>query len=582
MSSEGVKSSDPREQVLRREDASSSKERSGADFLALAQCLENVRLTSSKTKKVELIAEFLARLDPSDAEASARMAAGRASQSGSRDEVQVGYSTILDILKSVCDATQTEISEIYLKHGDLGEVAQELLESKRSETTLFHEPIAISEIQGSFERMRSAKGKGSATVRQNEVKALLLRATPLEAKYIVKILSREMRTGMVQGLIEQAVGKAFSVPEEEIEHAHLVLGDVGELARRAAKHDLEGVKIKQFRPLNFMLAEPLPSPKEAADKFGGKPVYVEYKYDGVRAQVHKLDSEVRIYSRRLEDVTPFFPEIKSSAQHIGHDFILDGEIVPFRSGKPLPFQLLQRRLRRVKGMEEASGNAPILYFAFDILLLDGREMYREQLRTRSVELARLLKDGSIPMAERATASSEVDFSTIFRRSRNLGYEGLVLKDPESVYTMGRRGTGWAKLKEELDTIDAVIVAAEYGHGKRAGVISDYTFAVRSDDGTLKTIGKAYSGLTDEEIDSMTARLKKITIRDYGYRRTVKPEIVVEVSFDAIMRSDRHDSGYALRFPRIKRIRDDKSLAEIDTLERVTQIFSDQAVRLDAK
>ncbi|TLY17544.1 MAG: hypothetical protein E6K86_01680, partial [Thaumarchaeota archaeon] len=188
------------------------------------------------------------------------------------------------------------------------------------------------------------------------------------------------------------------------------------------------------------------------------------------------------------------------------------------------------------------------------------------------------RESALIPAERIKVANMEEIARAFARSRELGYEGLVLKDPESVYAMGKRGKSWVKMKEELDTIDTVIVAAEYGHGKRAGVISDYTFAVRGRDG-LKTIGKAYSGLTDSEIDSMTERIKKMTIKDYGYRRSVKPEIVLEVAFDSIQESDRHDSGYALRFPRIKRIREDKTVEEIDTLEKVVSIFNSQRVKL---
>jgi len=231
--------------------------------------------------------------------------------------------------------------------------------------------------------------------------------------------------------------------------------------------------------------------------------------------------------------------------------------------------------------EEAAKNAPVSFFAFDILMFDGKETTDVPLSKRRAMLRRLVLGTKVRLAESADVSKEADIVAAFRRSRELGYEGLVVKDPESVYAMGRRGSGWVKLKEELDTLDAVIVAAEYGHGKRAGVISDYTFAVRDGD-ELKTIGKAYSGLTDKEIEEMTRRLKEITVKDYGYRRKVKPEIVVEVAFDSIQLSDRHDSGYALRFPRIKRIRTDKGVADIDTIEKVESVFSGQKLKVEER
>ncbi|HKT21651.1 MAG TPA: ATP-dependent DNA ligase, partial [Nitrososphaerales archaeon] len=280
-------------------------------------------------------------------------------------------------------------------------------------------------------------------------------------------------------------------------------------------------------------------------------------------------------------ITPNFPELVSSFQGSKGDFVLDGEAVPFAAGKPLPFQLLQRRLRRMEDFEGAARKAPITYFAFDILSKDGKETIDLPLSERRRLLARVVAGTAARTAETVDVTSEEEVKAAFRKSRDLGYEGLVVKDPDSPYAMGKRGRGWVKLKEELDTLDVVIVAAEYGHGKRAGVISDYTFAVRDGD-ALKTVGKAYSGLTDREIDEMTSKLKEITINDYGYRRDVKPEIVVEVAFDSIQKSDRHDGGYALRFPRIKRIRDDKGVADVDDMEKVERIFAGQKLKVDER
>ena len=546
-------------------------------FSAFAETMEKVRGSSSKIAKVEALASFLAALGPEDAQIAARLSTGRPSARGSKNELQVGYSTLLEVLQEVCSATRADTSKVYLKHGDLGEAAEELL-GRKTATSLFDERLTISDVELAFERMRNAKGKGSAEARKGAVKSLLLRATPLEGKYIVKTMTGEMRTGLVSGLLEEAVAKAHGIPKEEVAKAHLLLGDAGVLAATAARGELAKVRMMQFRPVNFMLAEPLATADEVAARFG-KEVYGEYKYDGVRAQVHKRGGVVRLYSRRLEEITDSFPEVAGAAREIGHDFVVDGEIVPFDEGRPLPFQLLQRRLRRMAGFEEAARRAPVKFFAFDLLMLDGQELYGLPLRERSSRLRGLVKGSGVEIAERTNVRTGPEIARLFRRSRDLGYEGLVVKDPDSTYTMGKRGQGWAKLKEELDTLDVVIVAAEYGHGKRAGVISDYTFAVRNGE-KLATIGKAYSGLTDEEIEQMTAKIKAITLKDHGYWRTVRPEIVIEVAFDSIQRSERHDSGYALRFPRIKRIRDDKSAADIDTLERVRSVFEGQRVKLD--
>jgi DNA ligase-1 len=553
--------------------------RQSSSFLSLAETLERVRGTSSKKEKVELLSAYLKKLEPEDSEVAARVASGRASERGSKDEAQVGYSMLLDVLREVTGVTREGVSRIYLRHGDLGEVAEEVLVEKR-EQPLFNEPLKLADLEEAFGKLRSLKGKGSASARRGVVKSLLLRASPLEGKYVVKVMTGEMRTGLVSGLLEEAIAAAFGLSKAESARAHMILGDIGVLAREAAQGDVRGVKIQPFRPVNFMLAEPLATAGEIAGHFG-KPVYAEYKYDGVRAQAHRFRGALRVYSRRLEDITSSFPEVVEALERAKGEFVLDGEIVPFADGRPLPFQLLQRRLRRMERFEEAAKKAPVIYFAFDLLFRDGKETLDLPLSERRELLRRLVEGTPVLLAESTNVASEEEIQTAFRRSRTLGYEGLVVKDPDSVYAMGKRGSGWVKLKEELDTLDVVIVAAEFGHGKRAGVISDYTFAVRDGD-SLKTIGKAYSGLTDAEIEEMTRRLKEITVRDFGYRRQVKPEIVVEVAFDSVQKSDRHDGGYALRFPRIKRIRTDKSLADIDTLERVESIFSGQKLRVEGK
>ncbi|MGD0637629.1 MAG: ATP-dependent DNA ligase [Nitrososphaerales archaeon] len=543
-------------------------------FAVFASTLERVRSTPGKNEKVRILAEYMRGLDADDAERVARFATGRASLKGSADETQIGYSTISDVIEEVTGLPQRELSRVYVRHGDLGGATEELL-SKKRETTLFQEDLTLGDVAGSFEEMTQAKGKGSNARKKGLLKSLLLRADGVEAKYLVKILTKEMRIGLVDGLVEEAVARAYELDRGAVREAHLLVGDIGVLARSARSGELGKVKLELLRPTNFMLAEPMERPDEIAEYFG-KEVYADYKYDGVRAQLHRKGGEVRVFSRRLEEITASFPELVEGARPIDHDFMIDGEIVPFRDGRPLAFQLLQRRLRRIEGFEGAQSRAPVVFFCFDILLLDGAELYRRPLRDRREALVGLIERSPFRMAEMEPVESAGQIQRLFRSARTLGYEGLVLKDPASPYTPGRRGKYWVKLKEELDTLDVVIVGAEMGHGKRAGVISDYTFAVR-DGADLRVIGKAYSGLTDAEIEDLMVKIKSRTIEDNGYYRSVKPELVIEVAFDSIQRSERHDSGFALRFPRIKRIREDKSAEQIDTIEKVKEIYSSQKV-----
>jgi DNA ligase-1 len=424
--------------------------------------------------------------------------------------------------------------------------------------------------------MTQSKGKGSTSMKRGYLKSALLRSSPVEAKYLVKILTKEMRIGLVDGLVVEALADAYGLERDAVRDSYLLLGDIGLLARQARAGTLSDVKLQLMRPTNFMLAEPMQTADDIASYFG-RELYAEVKYDGVRAQLHKNGDVVRIFSRRLEDITESFPEVAELAKKFPGDMLLDGEIVPFMDDKPLAFQLLQRRLRRIEGFEEAQARAPVRYFLFDVLLLRGEDLYRRPLRERRKYLAEVAGGTRFPMADSASAETSKDIEKLFRRSRSLGYEGLVLKDPESPYTPGKRGKYWVKLKEELDTLDVVIVGAELGHGKRAGRLSDYTFAVRDGD-RFKVIGKAYSGLTDAEIEEMAVKIRAATLTDDGYYRTVRPELVIEVAFDSIQKSDRHDSGYALRFPRIKNIRADKAAEQADTLERVRKVYESQKVR----
>lgn len=310
--------------------------------------------------------------------------------------------------------------------------------------------------------------------------------------------------------------------------------------------------------------------------------------------MHKSDHQIRLFSRKLSDITNTFPELANAAAHAkmvsssstsellsNIDFILDGEIMAFQGDKPLHFQELQKRLHKKTLSVRFMTEIPLVYVVFDIMYINGENLIERSIKERKEILSNISFKKPIINSTYKLVNSQKEISVMFEQSRDIGHEGLVLKDPNSHYHPGKRGRYWVKLKKELDTIDAVIVIAEYGHGKRAGVLSDYTFAIKCDGDknnetpVLRTIGKAYSGLTDSEILEMTKKLKSIMIRDEGIRIIVKPEIAIEVAFDGIQKSNRHDCGFALRFPRIKNIRKDKGILDIDSLQKVKQIYEKQ-------
>jgi DNA ligase 1 len=395
----------------------------------------------------------------------------------------------------------------------------------------------------------------------------------------------ELRIGLVEGLVELALAKAFNFSIKDIREAMLLSGDIGYVSLLAKNKTLKTVEVRPLRPLSFMLADVMFTAEEVI-RYYSKSLICEYKYDGIRVQIHKFREEIKMFSRKLDDITSAFPEIMEAVKNASlpslyfksSDFILDGEIIGFKNSKPLHFQELQKRLRRKKLTDKFTELVPVIYVVYDILYLGGEQLIKQPLIKRKEILSEIQFKQPILNSKYILTDSIIEMVDLFNQSKDIGHEGLVMKDPSSQYHPGKRGRHWIKLKKEIDTIDAVIVIAEYGHGKRAGVLSDYTFAVKdlSDRrNDLKVIGKAYSGLTDKEIDEMTTRLRLAGIKNEGYRLIVRPEIILEVAFDSIQQSNRHNSGFSLRFPRIKSIRTDKDLADVDSLQKVSQIYEKQ-------
>jgi len=401
---------------------------------------------------------------------------------------------------------------------------------------------------------------------------LFRRSAAGEARYLGRIAARELRIGLREGLMEEALAAAFDVPLPAVRRALMLLGEPGEAADLARRGALESARLHLGRAIRPMLATPVADSAEVMRRVGDE-AWIEDKYDGIRAQLHLAGAASSLFSRDLKDVTVSFPEVTTAVSGLAHAVLVDGELVPFKAGAVLDFAALQTRLGRVRPDAALLDRVPVVLVVFDLLHLDGEDLLDMPLRKRRAALEGLAlpdrTDGRVLLArlERAGSAAEVD--ALFDAARERRNEGLMVKDPASAYQPGRRGMGWLKLKKALATLDCVVVGVEWGHGKRRGVLSDYTFAVRTGDGDgLAVIGKAYTGLTDAEIAAFTEHFARTTIRDHGRYRTVIPEVVVEIAFDRIMRSGRHGSGFALRFPRIVRVRDDKTVTDIDDLAAV--------------
>ncbi len=531
----------------------------------LARTGDAIAGTSSKLEKVRLLAEFFAATDEAELAAAARYFGSGVFPAGDGRTLGVGGAAFSTVLRDVSGADEATMRDAWRRHSDAGDVTADLLGRLEGRET---ESISIGELDATFAAIAGAR---VARERMALLSAVLRHVSPDEARYVAKLITSDMRIGLREGLVEEAIASAFDAAPAAVSRAVMLTGDLGEAAILARTNRLDEAAPHWFVPLRPMLASPVADSTEAVARLG-KDVWVEDKYDGIRCQLHRRGAEVALYSRDLKNISAQFPEIIAGAQQLDADVMLDGEILAFREGRVMPFHALQTRLGRVAPDAEIRSAVPVIYVAWDVLMIDDEVLLDDPLRERRARLEALAVPPPLALAhlERVHGKDQVDRR--FEDARARLNEGLLLKQPESSYTPGRRGLNWLKLKRPLDTLDVVVVGAEWGHGKRRGVLSDVTFAVRVDDTEqLVTIGKAYTGLTDVEIAEMTALLLEITVADHGHYRTVDPRIVLEVAFDAVQVSARHKSGFALRFPRIAHWRHDKSPAEIDTLSRVRQI-----------
>lgn len=569
---------------------------------AFAALCEAVAATTKKTEKVRLVADYLLSVPVDEAAQAAVFLSGRAFPAWEERTLQVGGALLWRTVLELSGKGEITLRAAYRRHGDLGSAAADVLAATAPQTS----GISVADVAKFFDELAHTS---QAAQKSKVLSDLLRRATALEAKYIIKIIGGDLRIGLRESLVEEAIARAFDEKHKTVQRANMLLGDIAETVRLAAAHGLSRAQMRLFHPIGFMLASPAENAEEAFSYFTR--AAVEDKYDGIRAQAHcggNEDRRPRLFSRTLDEISESFPELPPALRAFSEPAILDGEILAWSESlaQALPFSELQKRLGRKKVSAEMIRQVPVIYMVFDLLFSAGELMIEKPLEERRKKLEQLfasvpegafhidhaatensqgklvfepaISSGSghpsviLAAAQMATSAAHLD--ELFTQARDRGNEGLMVKDIASAYTPGRRGKSWLKLKRELATLDVVVTAVEWGHGKRVHVLSDYTFAVRDGD-RLLDIGKAYSGLTDAEIAEMTEWFLAHTIEDQGFRRTVEPTIVLEVAFNNMTRSTRHGSGFALRFPRIVRIRTDKPVEEIDTLDAVKDIYDKQ-------
>src|ERR1051326_8267755 len=534
-----------------------------------ARVAERVAATTRKLEKAALLGEYFQQLSDQDLTRAARYFAGHVFALHDARTTNVGGRIISEALIAAT-GLHADLGARYARWGDAGDVAFEMFTEGKSSNT---PTLSLGDTDTLLVKLSTTRGKNAKT---DLLTKILMKATPLEAKYLVKLLSGDLRIGLREGLVEDAIARAFKQPLAAVSLANMLRGDIGEAAVRARAGALNEVEMRLFHPLKFMLATPASDLGDIARTMPAE-FFVEDKFDGIRSQAHVKDNRVAIYSRTLDEISPRFPELIDPLAALRTDVIIDGEILTARGEEILPFADLQKRLGRKVISAEMLASTPVVFVCWDLLYENGKGLIDEPLRARRAQLQQIIPGGAgtVRLSQTKLFDDVAALDEEFDAARARGNEGLMIKDPASSYKPGRRGREWLKLKKELATLDVVVTAVELGHGKRRNVLSDYTFAVRrsEDNPELLNIGKAYSGLTDLEIAEMTEWFRAHTLQEFAHGRVriVEPTVVIEITFHRVQPSNRHKGGYALRFPRIVRLRRDKNAEEIDTLATVKQL-----------
>jgi DNA ligase-1 len=557
-----------------------------ATLRQFAEVNDAAAATTKKLQKQAILAEYFRTLNDDDLRRAVRFAAGRPFPATDERVLNVGGALVSEVVLEILRLDPRAYHDLVVTSGEIGEGIAKVWDERKVDASRGGAAglsLALGDVSQGFDALAST---GAWESKRSILLDLFSRCThPREAAYLAKIIFGDLRTGVQDGVLHDAIAKAFERERPTIQRCQLLVGDLGEVAV-LAKHDAcATAHFRLFHPIQFMLATPAEDATEAAAALDGKTFYAEDKLDGIRAQVHKTggvgdDARVAIYTRTMDRTDASFPDVVDVIRQIPGEFLLDGEIVPWRDGGVLPFAHIQKRLGRKVLTPRILRENPAAFIAFDILYKDGELLMDKPLSERRAMLQGLATDKLLTTTITEVSTAE-QVSTIFDAARERRNEGIVLKDPDSPYSPGRRGQMWFKLKTHLPTLDCVVTAAEYGHGKRRSVLSDYTFAVwdrepAEDGAALVNVGKAYSGVTDEEIAQLTELFLGITVGKFGRVHGVTPRVVLEIACDQIQTSNRHASGYALRFPRIKRIRWDKQPEDADRLARVIELYESNA------
>jgi DNA ligase-1 len=539
-------------------------------FLEFSRICSSLEAISGRLEMIGLISGHLPSLENEELGIFVRFLMGRIFADWSPLKVGIGPSILYEAVAYVAGVSKSRIEDLVSMKGDVGFAVEELLATKE-QTSFFIEPLNLTDIYHDFEVIASTGGSRSVREKSKVLRRLFANCQPLEGRYLSRLVLGELRIGIGEGNMREAIASAFDVPSLKVERANQTMNDLGEVASLASKgvEALENTGLELFRPVKMMLAQQGTITSMVTEH---GTIAAEIKYDGSRFQFHKKGNECHIYSRKLEEVTPALPDVVDQLINAtGHDLILDGEVVAIRDGKPLPFQFVLRRFRRKHDVSNHLGQIQLIPFVFDILYLDGETLIDLPLSRRREMLSTALDSFVAPQL---VSDQEPAIEKFYHQAITEGQEGIMLKAPGSPYTPGVRGKFWVKIKPAVDTLDLAVIGAEWGEGKRAHYFGSFLLACQKN-GELVPLSKVATGFSDEMLADIYELLKDTVIASSGKEVILEPTIVFEVGYAELQISPNYDAGYALRFPRFVRLREDKGVDEVETLSQITERYQRQ-------